>query len=98
MQVEKASFTLLVFMKIGGMGKECALFNKRLASMIAEKTKEQYLQVMGHIRTRLLRFALLKSTLVAARGYRGKSNSAAEREEDEIDFNLIPEETTYETY
>ena len=97
MQVEKASFTLLVFMKIGGMGKECALFNKRLASMIAEKTKEQYLQVMGHIRTRL-RFALLKSTLVAARGYRGKSNSAAEREEDEIDFNLIPEETTYETY
>ena len=52
---------------------------------------------MGHIRTRL-RFALLKSTLVAVRGYRGKSNNAAEREEDEIDFNLIPEETTYETY
>ena len=36
MQVEKASFTPLVFMTTGGMRKEYALFNKRLASMIAE--------------------------------------------------------------
>ena len=52
---------------------------------------------MGYIQTRL-RFALLKSTLVAVRGYRGKNNNVAEREEDKIDFNLIQEETTYETY
>ena len=39
MQVEKASFTPLVFMTTGGMGKECAIFNKWLASMIAEKPR-----------------------------------------------------------
>ena len=53
---------------------------------------------MCHIRTRL-RFALLRATLVAVRGYRGKrTQMSAEKDEDEIDFNLIPEEIAYETY
>ena len=60
MQVEKTSFIPLVLLTTGGMGKECALFNKRLASMIAEKTKEQYSKVMD---VTILRFALLKSML-----------------------------------
>ena len=88
----------LVFTTTGGMGKECTQFNKRLAEMISEKTKEKYSKVMCHIRTRL-RFALLRATLVAVRGYRGKRNQmSAEKDEDEIDFNLIPEEIAYETY
>ena len=58
LHVEKASFTPLVFTTTGGMGKECTQFNKRLAEMITEKTKEKYSKVMCHIRTRP-RFALL---------------------------------------
>ena len=77
--------------------RECSKLNKNIAHKIAEKTKESYSQVMGHIRTRL-RFALLKATLVATRGYRGRcATSSQESEEDDIDFNLIPEEVAYET-
>ena len=46
---------------------------------------------MTYLRTRL-RFALLKATVIAVRGYRGR----AKKEEtescvDEISFNIIPE-------
>lgn len=98
LNVEKASFTPLVFSTTGGMGKECKALNKRLAEKISEKTKENYSQVMTYIRTRL-RYALLKATLVAIRGFRGKQAQVSREEEiDEIAFNLIPEETSYETY
>ena len=49
---------------------------------------------MNHVRTRL-RFALLKSILVAVQGYRGKSRGG-ETDIGEIDFNLIPEGIVYE--
>ena len=98
LNVEKASFTPLVFSTTGGMGKECKALNKRLAEKISEKTKENYAQVMTYVRTRL-RYALLKATLVAIRGFRGKQVQVSREEEiDEIAFNLIPEEITYETY
>ena len=69
-----------------------------VAKVISEKTKEKYSKVMCHIQTRL-RFALLRATLVAVRGYRGKKTQmSAEKDEDKIDFNLIPEEMVYKTY
>ena len=98
LNVEKASFTPLVFSTSGGMGKECKIFNKRLAEKISQKTKEAHSQVVTHIRTRL-RYAMLKATLIAIRGYRGHQVETAKEEEvDEIEFNLIPEENTYETF
>ena len=69
--VEKSSFTPLVFTTTGGMGPECHKLNKRIAETIASKQKEEYSQVMKHIRCKL-RFALLKATLIAIRGVRGK--------------------------
>ena len=42
--------------------------NKRLAEKIAEKRKEPYASVKMYIRTKL-RFALLRSTLAAIRGF-----------------------------
>ena len=51
------------------MGKKYTHFNKLLAEMILEKTKEKYSKVMCHMR---LRFTLLRATLVAVRGYIGK--------------------------
>ena len=94
--VEKSSFTPLVFTTTGGMGPECQKLNKRIAESIALKQKEEYSQVMKHIRCKL-RFALLKATLIAIRGVRGKAGS----EEDEIcdiSFNLIPKEQAYDSY
>ena len=89
LNVEKATFTPLVFTTTGGMGPECARMNKRIAELIAEKKGEKYGQVMQYIRTRL-RFALLRCTLVAIRGVRGKRTSK-ESHVDDISFNLIPE-------
>jgi hypothetical protein len=95
-QVEKATFTPLVFSTTGGMAPECTLFHKKVAEHIATKTKEEYSDVMNHLRTRL-RFSLLKSTLVAVRGERGKQRLARERETTtELSFNMIPDMPSYE--
>ena len=87
---EKGMFTPLVFTTTGGMGKECSRLTKRLANLIANKTGESYPDVMRHIRTRL-RFALLRSTLIAIRGYRGRMETDKEESIGDISFNLIPE-------
>ena len=88
-EIEKSSFTPLIFSTSGGMGQEATIFHKRLASQIAEKRNEDYNHVMNYIRTRL-RFCILKSTLVALRGYRGKKNEAEPI--SNISFNMIPSE------
>ena len=87
---EKGSFTPLVFSTAGGMGPECERFNKRLAELMAKKRGETYSNVMRHIRTRL-RFALLRATIVAVRGSRGKTNEDEEDDVAEISFNLVPQ-------
>ena len=77
------------------MAPECLKLNKRIAELLAHKRNEQYSVVMSFIRTRL-RFALLKSTLISIRGYRGKQTT----KEDDLDlmsFNFIPEGYSYET-
>ena len=48
MQVEKATFTPLVFSTSGGMAPECTKYHKRLAVLISNKTKEEYSKVMNH--------------------------------------------------
>ena len=88
MNIEKGAFTPLVFSTTGGMGPECTRLNKQLAELISQKTGEVYAHVMRHLRTRL-RFALLRATLVAVRGYRGQKGQSEELED--ISFNLIPE-------
>ncbi len=68
---EKGSFTPLVFLTTGGMGPECAAIMRRFAEMIANKRDEKYADVIHHIRTKL-RFAPLKSVLIAIWGVRGR--------------------------
>ena len=96
LQIEKASFVPLVYTTSGGMGPQCEKVHKHIAQMIAEKKNEKYASVMSHIRTRL-RFALLRSTLTAIRGTRGK-RKMYEDEVANINFNLIPYASTYEGY
>ena len=85
-EVEKATFTPLVFSTSGGMGKEASIFLKRLATLLAPKTNQTYSNTMAYIRRRL-RFDLLKTTLIALRGHRGKSYQPPTPVED-LDINL----------
>ena len=88
---ERGTLTPLIFSTTGGMGPECSRFNKRLAELISVKRGEVYSHVMRHVRTRL-RFALLRASLIAIRGTRGKqSGDDEELDIDEISFNLVPQ-------
>ena len=86
--VERGNFTPLVFSTSGGMAPGCQRFFKRVATMIAEKKGQKYQHVVTYVRTRL-RFAMLKSTLIAIRGYRGRVINK-EVPLDELNFNTIP--------
>ena len=65
--MEKATLTPAVFLTSGGMSNECKQFVDRLADLIARKRKERYCDVVRHVRT-MIRFAMLRTTLVAPRG------------------------------
>ena len=93
-QVERATFTPLVFSTTGGMAPECARYHKKVAELIANKTNEEYSKVVNHIRTRV-RFTLLKSTLLAIRGERGKPKRA-QTNVTELSFNTLPDMPSYE--
>jgi hypothetical protein len=93
-QVEKASFTPLVFSTSGGMGRECLRYHKQVAQLIALKTNQEYAQVMNHLRTRL-RFTLLKCTVIALRGERGKRGKPKGKI-TELSFNTMPDMPSYE--
>ena len=86
-QVEKGTFTPLVFTTSGGMAPECERLNKRLAELIAAKRKERYSDVISYIRKRL-RFALLRSTLIAIRGYRNPAKKTDAVDLSNVAYNL----------
>ena len=86
--VEKSTFTPVVFSTHGGMAPECQTLYKHAAKLIAEKRKERYADVMGYISMRL-RMALLKSILLSVRGSRGTSRGTA-KPISSVAFNLIP--------
>ena len=85
-QIEKGSFTPIVFSTFGGTGTEADRHHKRIATLIATKKNENYADVINFIRTRL-RFSLLRSILTAVRGVRGKKRPAAPI--SSVEFNLI---------
>ena len=62
LEVEKATFTPLVFSTTGGMGKEAEKFHKRLAALISEKRMTPYSDCMSYLR-RKLSFCLLRTVL-----------------------------------
>ena len=88
LNVEKGSFTPIVISTTGGMGNEADKFHKRMAILISEKRNENYADVLNHIRTRL-RFCLLKSTLIAIRGIRGRQKKDQTSPMSALSYNLI---------
>ena len=89
LNVEKGTFTPLIFSATGGMGGEASRFYKRLAEKIASKSGQRYSDTIGFIRRRL-RFDLLRTTVISLRGFRGKVN-AEPAEVDSLDLNLQPQ-------
>ena len=69
LEVEKSSFTPLVFSACGGMGQAANIFYNRLASLLAIKKKQSYSKTVCWLRTHLS-FALLRSAFLCIRGSR----------------------------
>ena len=69
-QIERGTFTPLVFSTSGGMGKEASKLVKRLAERMEFSTGQRYADAVGYIRKRV-RFEILKTTVIALRGDRG---------------------------
>ena len=90
---EKGSFAPMVFLTTGGIGPQCVSILKTLADRIAAKREEMYSHVISHVRTKL-RFALLKSVLIAIRGVRG--SVAKERTLGTVSLNLTPRMNSYD--
>ena len=77
--MERGVLTPLVFSTSGGMGDEDKTLFKRAVAKIANKTGPKYSETITFIRKRL-RFDLLKTTVIALRGYRGKPSPSSSTE------------------
>ena len=91
LQIERGTFTPLVFSTSGGMGKEASKLVKRLAQRMEVSTGQRYADAVGYIRKRL-RFEILKTTVIALRGDRGARLRSANNivNVGELDLNLEP--------
>ena len=85
--VERGTFTPLVFSTTGGMGCEAATFFKRLAEKMMYRRQQRYSDIISFIRRRV-RFDLLKTCLIALRGHRGKRRYVDDVPLAELDLNL----------
>ena len=73
------------------MGREAQGFMKKIAERMELTSGQKYSDCMGFMRKRL-RFELLKTTLIALRGYRGREGYFEEcnSQFDGMDLNLEP--------
>ncbi len=70
------------------MGKEAETFFKKVADRMSRKTDQRYSESISFIRRRL-RFDLLRTTIIALRGERGRSNKEV-MNISELDINIEP--------
>ena len=88
LQVEKGTFTPAVFITSGGMGKEAdglLRYIRRMAERMSIKRGEKYSSVVSFLRRRF-RFDLLKTCVIAMRGYKKPTTTAAKI--DTLDLDL----------
>ena len=71
-EVERATFTPLVFSTTGGAGRLATTFLRHLASLLAAQHDEPYSIVMSWLRSQI-GFSLLRSSIMCLRGSRGPS-------------------------
>ena len=93
---EKGSFIPLIFSTSGGMGPMTSVLVKRLSEKISDNSYEARSMVTNYIRTKI-RFAILRSTLIALRGIRGRGKTMYHNVSmDNISLNIIPHTRAYE--
>ena len=85
LQVEKATFTPAVFSTSGGIGKEADKLIRRMAERMRGET---YSSVVSFLRRRF-RFDLLKTCIIALRGYKKPSSTPAKIETLDMDLRGI---------
>jgi len=73
-EVEKSSFTPLVFTTSGGCAKECSVALKRLAEKHAKKHNEDLAKTTTHIRT-TISFTILRANTICLTGTRQPSGT-----------------------
>jgi hypothetical protein len=86
---EKCSFTPLIFSTHGGNGPEAARFHKRLATLLSKKRNILYSEAISYVRRRI-RFSILRTTLIALRGYRGKDSKPVELKDEDLNLIMFP--------
>ena len=84
LNIEKGTFTPVVFSTSGGMGQEAEKLLKQMANKISTKRKENYCYTISFLRRRY-RFDLLRTCVIALRGYRGSYKPDAIQD---LDLNL----------
>ena len=86
-QIERGSFTPLIFSCTGGAGPEAAKFMKELADKISSKRSVNYSQTVSFIRRRI-RFYILRTCVISLRGERKLRKSRAFLELKDVDIGL----------
>ena len=86
-EIEKGTFTPLVFNCAGGTAVEATAALKTLGQKLANKRQEPYSVIMSFIRRRL-RFDLLRSCVLSLRGERGTKQMEESKEIAELDFSI----------
>ena len=87
LQVEKATFTPAVFSTSGGIGKEADKLIRRMAERMSAKRGETYSSVVSFLRRRFI--ILLKTCIIALRGYKKPSSTPAKIETLNMDLRGI---------
>ena len=81
MEVEKGTFTPLVFTTTGGLAEECKRYHNRLAELLTIKKGEDYASTMSWLREKVS-FAILRSSLLCLRGSRGRRKNVLHQDTD----------------
>ena len=87
LEVERGTFTHLVFTTTGRMSDECQRYHIRLAELLAEKKQENYASTITWIRTRVS-FVILRSALVCLRGSRSKRRTTPNIQETDLELEV----------
>ena len=87
LEVERGTFTPLVFTTTGGMSDECQRSHSRLAELLAVKKQENYASTITWITTRVS-FAILRSALVCLRGSRSKRITTPNIQETDLELEV----------
>ena len=87
LDVERGTFTPLVFTTTRGMSDECQRYHSRLAELLAVKKREDYASTITWIRNRVS-FAILRYALVCLQGSRSRRRTARNTQETDLELEV----------